>query len=432
MLNLQQRSCLPQKNINLGPEIIFCRHNNSFEVCRNQKKWKLRRPKRSNRACGQSSSSRKQSATRFFVSTPTTLLSAKISPSTTFLTFPTANSSLERISMSPRKRKTRKKTAPPVPRRTEPKTTAIPIPPPQAAPAIQTPSSPGNYQFLWVFYSSCFFVFFFNLYKIKNIIKFISNNFFFSFYFGETKGIILRLGLFLKADDVADLEWVSHFVDDSLPELSLLYPVPPEQTRVWAEPKPRPGRAQNGSAIPRRPRTGKSRKPNARVWSFTVSPPSLCFSVLAGSVEFGEPTAKKQKKKAEAQSGAQFQRRCSHCQVQKTPQWRTGPLGPKTLCNACGVRFKSGRLFPEYRPACSPTFSGDIHSNSHRKVLEMRRRKETSEPQTGSDRTQLVPSCWILHTKLGYNLLGVLNVFSYQNWNFQGRNLILNEQQHFY
>lgn len=203
---------------------------------------------------------------------------------------------------------------------------------------------------------------------------------------------MLRLGLILKADDVADLEWVSHFVDDSLPELSLLYPVPSEQTRVWAEPKPRPGRAQNGSTIPRRPRTGKNRKPNARVWSFTVSPPSLCFSVLAGSVEFGEPTAKKQKKKAEAQIGAQFQRRCSHCQVQKTPQWRTGPLGPKTLCNACGVRFKSGRLFPEYRPACSPTFSGDIHSNSHRKVLEMRRRKEISEPQTGSDRPQLVPS----------------------------------------
>ncbi|XP_014492524.1 GATA transcription factor 7 [Vigna radiata var. radiata] len=198
--------------------------------------------------------------------------------------------------------------------------------------------------------------------------------------------------LSVPADDVADLEWVSHFVDDSLPELSLLYPVPSEQTRVWAEPKPRPGRAQNGSTIPRRPRTGKNRKPNARVWSFTVSPPSLCFSVLAGSVEFGEPTAKKQKKKAEAQIGAQFQRRCSHCQVQKTPQWRTGPLGPKTLCNACGVRFKSGRLFPEYRPACSPTFSGDIHSNSHRKVLEMRRRKEISEPQTGSDRPQLVPS----------------------------------------
>jgi len=62
--------------------------------------------------------------------------------------------------------------------------------------------------------------------------------------------------------------------------------------------------------------------------------------------------------------------------VQKTPQWRAGPEGAKTLCNACGVRYKSGRLLPEYRPACSPTFVSTIHSNSHRKVLEMRRKKE--------------------------------------------------------
>nr|GMD62947.1 GATA transcription factor 1-like [Ipomoea batatas] len=53
----------------------------------------------------------------------------------------------------------------------------------------------------------------------------------------------------------------------------------------------------------------------------------------------------------------------------KTPQWRAGPMGPKTLCNACGVRYKSGRLLPEYRPANSPTFSAAVHSNSHRKVF---------------------------------------------------------------
>jgi hypothetical protein len=47
-------------------------------------------------------------------------------------------------------------------------------------------------------------------------------------------------------------------------------------------------------------------------------------------------------------------------------------MGPKTLCNACGVRYKSGRLFPEYRPAASPTFCPALHSNSHKKVLEMR------------------------------------------------------------
>ncbi|EOY05429.1 hypothetical protein QUC31_016766 [Theobroma cacao] len=69
-------------------------------------------------------------------------------------------------------------------------------------------------------------------------------------------------------------------------------------------------------------------------------------------------------------------RKCQHCGAEKTPQWRAGPLGPKTLCNACGVRYKSGRLVPEYRPASSPTFSIELHSNSHRKILEMRRQKQ--------------------------------------------------------
>ncbi|KAJ7283020.1 hypothetical protein O6H91_Y353500 [Diphasiastrum complanatum] len=72
-------------------------------------------------------------------------------------------------------------------------------------------------------------------------------------------------------------------------------------------------------------------------------------------------------------------RRCTHCLSQHTPQWRAGPAGPKTLCNACGVRYKSGRLLPEYRPAGSPTFMAHIHSNSHRKVVEMRRQKEQKE-----------------------------------------------------
>lgn len=65
-------------------------------------------------------------------------------------------------------------------------------------------------------------------------------------------------------------------------------------------------------------------------------------------------------------------KRCTHCAVTKTPQWREGPLGPKTLCNACGVRYRSGRLFPEYRPAASPTFVPAVHSNSHKKVIELR------------------------------------------------------------
>ncbi|KAJ7970445.1 GATA transcription factor [Quillaja saponaria] len=71
-------------------------------------------------------------------------------------------------------------------------------------------------------------------------------------------------------------------------------------------------------------------------------------------------------------SSSQAVRKCMHCEISKTPQWRAGPMGPKTLCNACGVRYKSGRLYPEYRPAASPTFVPLLHSNSHKKVLEMR------------------------------------------------------------
>jgi hypothetical protein len=74
--------------------------------------------------------------------------------------------------------------------------------------------------------------------------------------------------------------------------------------------------------------------------------------------------------------GAAPRRRCTHCASEETPQWRQGPAGPSTLCNACGVRFKSGRLFPEYRPILSPTFSPLLHSNSHRRVMEMRRHVE--------------------------------------------------------
>ncbi|KAF8409973.1 hypothetical protein HHK36_002493 [Tetracentron sinense] len=33
-------------------------------------------------------------------------------------------------------------------------------------------------------------------------------------------------------------------------------------------------------------------------------------------------------------------RRCAHCDTTSTPLWRNGPRGPKSLCNACGIRYK--------------------------------------------------------------------------------------------
>ncbi|XP_061368392.1 GATA transcription factor 7-like isoform X2 [Gastrolobium bilobum] len=231
-----------------------------------------------------------------------------------------------------------------------------------------------------------------------------------SYSSGVSYDSIFSTELVVPAGDLEDLEWVSHFVDDSIPELSLLYPVRSEQANTRAEPEHKVKKSTttcfpSEMKITTKARTTRKRKSNARLWSLSPllsrpSSPSSCSSVFSSTappVVFREPPAKKQKKKVEAQVvqvvGAQLQRRCSHCHVQKTPQWRTGPLGAKTLCNACGVRYKSGRLFSEYRPACSPTFCSDIHSNSHRKVLEIRRKKDMSGPvgpEAGLAQTQLV------------------------------------------
>ncbi|PWA78814.1 hypothetical protein CTI12_AA211360 [Artemisia annua] len=82
----------------------------------------------------------------------------------------------------------------------------------------------------------------------------------------------------------------------------------------------------------------------------------------------------KKKRRVVSQLPDNENKKCTHCEITKTPQWREGPMGPKTLCNACGVRYRSGRLFPEYRPAASPKFIPSLHSNSHRKVIEMRQK----------------------------------------------------------
>ncbi|KAI9033114.1 hypothetical protein DFJ74DRAFT_650668 [Hyaloraphidium curvatum] len=37
-------------------------------------------------------------------------------------------------------------------------------------------------------------------------------------------------------------------------------------------------------------------------------------------------------------------RTCEFCQITVTPTWRSGPHGSGTLCNACGVKWKAGRI----------------------------------------------------------------------------------------
>ncbi|KAI8047084.1 uncharacterized protein B0P05DRAFT_445825, partial [Gilbertella persicaria] len=34
-----------------------------------------------------------------------------------------------------------------------------------------------------------------------------------------------------------------------------------------------------------------------------------------------------------------FQGRCHSCHISETPEWRRGPDGARTLCNACGLHY---------------------------------------------------------------------------------------------
>ncbi|XP_057773119.1 GATA transcription factor 9-like [Salvia miltiorrhiza] len=183
-------------------------------------------------------------------------------------------------------------------------------------------------------------------------------------------------------DDLAELEWLSNFVEESFSTDDLRF-IPTTNAAASAAAKtvsadtsssvitahsPPSSVFPSDVSVPGKARSKRSRAPPCD-WSsrlLLVAAPSPAPKMAASS---------------KREAGEAPGRKCLHCASEKTPQWRTGPLGPKTLCNACGVRYKSGRLVPEYRPAASPTFISARHSNSHRKVLELRRQKDVQRQQ---------------------------------------------------
>lgn len=204
----------------------------------------------------------------------------------------------------------------------------------------------------------------------------------------------------LQYDDLAELEWLSTFVEDSfssedMQKLELISGVKAKSDEPSQSRQPSATHARNAAeifkpdivSVPAKARSKRSRVlpsnwNNSLLLFPSLPEPDIAAAVAAvvppHPVKKNPPKVATVKKKDFPELGvsAGEGRKCMHCATDKTPQWRTGPMGPKTLCNACGVRYKSGRLVPEYRPAASPTFVLTKHSNSHRKVMELRRQKE--------------------------------------------------------
>ncbi|KAA8521279.1 hypothetical protein F0562_011975 [Nyssa sinensis] len=72
-----------------------------------------------------------------------------------------------------------------------------------------------------------------------------------------------------------------------------------------------------------------------------------------------------------------FIRVCADCNTTKTPLWRSGPRGPKSLCNACGIRQRKAR-----RAMAAGTTNGKVHatdtSSTKTKLQNKEKKSRTS------------------------------------------------------
>ncbi|CAL5098110.1 unnamed protein product [Urochloa decumbens] len=137
---------------------------------------------------------------------------------------------------------------------------------------------------------------------------------------------------------------------------------PPDDSSTWQGPLPEGYRMARGNAATRNSPSLDSEQP----------------AEILQDPEYSPAPPKKNKKTNKAPAAG---KRCVHCGSSETPQWRSGPEGRRTLCNACGVRNRQGRLLPEYRPLVSPTFDRQSHSSLHTQVLQLRRHRSSSNEQ---------------------------------------------------
>ncbi|CAA2972646.1 GATA transcription factor 15-like [Olea europaea subsp. europaea] len=67
---------------------------------------------------------------------------------------------------------------------------------------------------------------------------------------------------------------------------------------------------------------------------------------------------------------------CSSCHTTKTPLWRGGPSGPKSLCNACGIKYNKQRRqllgLETARTGKKKKRNSTDKSNEVREILKMR------------------------------------------------------------
>ncbi|GFY98447.1 GATA type zinc finger transcription factor family protein [Actinidia rufa] len=84
----------------------------------------------------------------------------------------------------------------------------------------------------------------------------------------------------------------------------------------------------------------RDRYGSAKVMPFKLR---LMRKMSTDQMKFGDQKQQSSPTKTENSSNNNPIRVCSDCNTTKTPLWRSGPRGPKSLCNACGIRQRKAR-----------------------------------------------------------------------------------------
>ncbi|MBA0761224.1 hypothetical protein Gotri_023901, partial [Gossypium trilobum] len=130
-------------------------------------------------------------------------------------------------------------------------------------------------------------------------------------------------------DDLAELEWLSNFVEDSFSTDQNLQ----SNLQILASSKsPTPESSSSSTRSDNNPifqhdipHPAKARSKRSR------APPCDWSTRVLHLIPKSMGQKKRENSNANPESSG---RKCLHCAAEKTPQWRTGPMGPKTLCNA--------------------------------------------------------------------------------------------------
>ncbi|ESQ49360.1 hypothetical protein EUTSA_v10021708mg [Eutrema salsugineum] len=82
---------------------------------------------------------------------------------------------------------------------------------------------------------------------------------------------------------------------------------------------------------------------------------------------------------------------CAICGTSKTPLWRGGPAGPKSLCNACGIRNRKkrriviGNRSEDKKKKKNPTRNSKLGDSLKQRLMELGRevmlQRSTAENQ---------------------------------------------------